>query len=335
MTSPGSPLPSGAATARTPVTLIRSDSDVATPLYDRLPSLLSKAGADISLQPIAATKVDTDLINAVRATGVALMGFQFGRREAGELPPIVQLRQALGVYANLRPIQSRAGIHSRFGDLDLWLVRETTEDVYAHLEHESLPGVFESLKVTTRAACERIVRTAFEVARKHGRKTVTTVHKSNIMKLSDGLFLRVSQEIAKEYPDIAHDEVIVDACCMKLVLKPQQFDVLVMGNLFGDIVADLCAGLVGGPANTPSINLGPGVAVFTVGQRGARKADVDDPVPLVLSTLYLLEHLGHTAARRRLGAAAEAVVTEDGLRTPQLGGEASCGAWLDALEARL
>ncbi|HMV67158.1 MAG TPA: isocitrate/isopropylmalate family dehydrogenase [Myxococcota bacterium] len=322
-----------------PVTLVRGDSDSlgasSADVSSRLQELFDAAGADVSFVPVEARdgRVTPDLIAAIRDTGLALMGFQWGRREQGEVPPIVQLRKELGSYANIRPIRSLPGVPSVFDDVDLLVVRETTEDVYAMLEHQSLPGVFESLKVTTRATCERISRFAFETARARGRRKVTTVHKSNIMKKSDGMLLRVSQEIAAEYPDIDHDEVIVDALCMKLVLTPQRFDVLLCGNLYGDIVGDLASGLTGGAVNTPSINLAPGATLFTIGQRG-RYESGSEALPMVLASLYLLEHLGQLGPRKRLGDAAERAVL-DGIRPDMIGGDADGPAWLTAVLDRL
>jgi isocitrate dehydrogenase (NAD+) len=317
-----------------PVTLVQSDAsdpDVAA----RMQTLFARAGADVALRPYDARdgRVTPELVAAIRETGVALMGFQWGRREKGELPPIVQLRKALGVYANVRPIKSLSGVPSVFDDVNLAIIRETTEDVYALKEHQSLPGVYESFKVTTKATCERIARVAFEFARARGRKKVTTVHKSNIMKLSDGMFLRISQEVAKDFPDIEHDEVIVDALCMKLVLTPQKFDVLLCGNLYGDIVGDLVAGLTGGAVNTPSINLAPDATVFTIGQRG-HYAHGSDALPMTIVALYLLEHLGQHEARRRLGSAAEAAV-RDGVLPEMIGGTAEGGAFYQAVLDRL
>jgi len=316
------------------ITLVLED-DSNLDIWKTLEAVIQKAGASVHFSNFVCQEGDVDdaVVGAIRETGVALMGFQWGQREAGKLPPIVQLRKALGTHTCLRPIRSLPGIESVWEGVDLWMVRETTEDIYAHLEHESLPGVFESVKVTTQAACERICREAFELARAKGRKKVTTVHKSNIMKLSDGMFLRVSKAVAKDYPDIAHDEVIVDALCMKLVLNPNQFDVLVCGNLFGDIVGDLCAGLVGGPANAPSINLGDDVAVFTTGQ-SAVVDDRTDAFPLLLSALYMLEHLGELDARARLGAAAEGAVA-DGIVPILANGDADWNTYLDAVSARL
>jgi isocitrate dehydrogenase (NAD+) len=317
-----------------PVTLVQGDTND-THVIGRMQELFDASGASVVLRPYDARdgRVTPELVGAIRETGLALMGFQWGRRDQGAVPPMVELRRALGVYANVRPIKSLPGVPSKFDDVDLIICRETTEDVYAMLEHESLPGVFEGLKVTTRATCERISRFAFELARARGRKKVTTVHKSNIMKKSDGMFLQVSQEVATEYPDIQHDEVIVDALCMKLVLTPQKFDVLVCGNLYGDIVGDLAAGLTGGAVNTPSINMAPGAVVFTIGQRGGIESG-SDSLPMLLAALYLLEHMGQLDARRRLGAAAEQAVLA-GIKPKMIGGTADAKTYFDAVIARI
>ena len=254
-----------------------------------LKSLVHRAGIDVEwVEP------GPDTAAAIRETGAALVGFQRGQRDEGKLPPAVLLRRELGIYAQERPIRDLTGVSGRFTDVDILVVRETTEDVYASLEHESIPGVFESLKVTTRAACERIARYAFEVARARGRKKVTIVHKANIMKLSDGMFLRVGRQVALDYPDIACDEFIVDALCMRIVLDPSRFDVLLCGNLFGDIVSDMCAGLVGGASMAPALNVGDGVVVATVGHESTT------PLTLAIPMLYLLRHLGDHAAAEQL-----------------------------------
>ncbi len=315
-----------------PVTLVRGDSTDQV-VVDLLQPLLKAAGADITFEtppPDDSPRPSEGLLESIRRNKVALVGFYWGNREVGELPPIVQLRKALGIYADMRPLVSREGIDSVYQGVDLWVVRETTEDIYANLEHESVPGVFESLKVTTAGACERIARHAFEFARAKGRKKVTIVHKSNIMKLSDGLFLRTAKKVAEDYPDVECDEVIVDACCMKLVVNPHQFDVLLTGNLFGDIVGDLGAGLVGGRVNAPSINMGDDCTLFSVAQRGS----ADDPMPMLMSTLYLLEHLGLDDARQRLGDAAQ-VAIGGAARPLSLGGKADARTFFAAVEAAL
>jgi len=260
------------------ITLVPGDKPE---LADNLKALVHTAGIDITWE-----EPGGDLVTSIRRNGAALVGFQHGDRDRGQLPPAVTLRRDLAIYAQERPIRALTGVASRFTDVDILVIRETTEDVYTSLEHESIPGVFESLKVTTRAACERIARYAFEVARARGRKKVTIVHKSNIMKLSDGMFLRVGREVSRDYPDITCDEFIVDALCMRIVLDPTRFDVLLCGNLFGDIVSDMCAGLVGGAAMAPALNVGDGVVVATAGQQSAT------PLALAIPMLYLLRHLG-------------------------------------------
>jgi isocitrate dehydrogenase (NAD+) len=220
------------------------------------------------------------------------------------------LRRDLGLFAQLRPAKPVAGLPCRFQETDLLVVREITEDVYAHLEHESIPGVFESLKVTTRAACERIARYAFELARLQGRKRVTIVHKANIMKLSDGLFLRTAREVSENYPDIETNDVIVDALCMKVVLDPSKFDVLLCGNLFGDIVGDLVAGLVGGRSNTPAITIGADGTVMCTAGHGSRSGEAD-LLTVLLPALHLLRHLDEPAAADRLHTAIETALQSD------------------------
>jgi len=258
-------------------------------LAHQLQATVADAGIDVSWEDPG-----DDLAASIRNSGAALVGFQRGRRDEGELPPAVQLRRDLGIYAQERPIRTLEGVASRFSGVDILVVRETTEDVYTSHEHESIPGVFESLKVTTRGACERIARYAFDVARARGRKKVTIVHKSNIMKLSDGMFLRVGRQVAEDYPDIECDEFIVDALCMRIVLDPSRFDVLLCGNLFGDIVSDMSAGLVGGAAMAPALNIGEGVVVATTGH------DSHSPLTLAIPLLYLLRHLGDEDSAQRL-----------------------------------
>jgi isocitrate dehydrogenase (NAD+) len=265
------------------------------------------------------------------------MGYHYAHRDENAPPPIVGLRKQLGLFANLRPIRTLKGVPHRHDDLDLVVIRESTEDIYAHLEHESIPGVFESLKVTTRAACERIIRYAFEYARRHGRKKVTIVHKANIMKRSDGLFLKVGREIAAEFPDIASEDVIVDALCMKLVISPGKFDVLVAGNLYGDIVADLAAGLAGGASNCPSINLGDDHHVFAAARgdlAAHRGTDQGNVLGLLVPALSLLKHLGEGAAAARILEATERALA-GGTLPSAIGGSATTSGFTDAVCANL
>jgi len=203
-----------------------------------------------------------ELIDSIRKNKVALKGPVTTPIGQGFPSVNVGLRKALDLYANLRPVQNLPGVISRFQGVDLVIVRENTEDLYAGLEHEVVPGVVESLKIITARASTRISEFAFEYARRHGRKKVTAIHKANIMKLSDGLFLDCAREVSRAYPDIKYDERIVDATCMQLVLRPESFDVLLLENLYGDIVSDLCAGLVGGLGVVGAANLGSAAAVF-------------------------------------------------------------------------
>ena len=309
------------------------------PTFRRVQKVLAAAGADITWDEPSEGATFSDMLKSAKRTGLALVGHQ---RWSGEgLSPAVALRDELGVYAQHRPVRPLPGIPSRHQDVDLLVVRETTEDVYAHLEHESLPGVFESLKVTTEESCERIARHAFEVARATGRDSVTVVHKANIMKLSDGMFLRVAQRVAASFPEVACNDVIVDALCMKLVLNPGQFEVLLCGNLFGDIVADLCAGLVGGPSNAPSINFSKagehGVALFTAGHGDRRElvgTEHASPLPILVPAMHLLRHIGQEGEAERLHDATAATL-EAGLRPRAMGGTATREEICSAIESRL
>lgn len=254
--------------------------------------------------------------------------------------PTAHLRKVLDLYCNIRPMRNIWGIKCKYPDLDVVIIREATEDVYAGIEHEVIPGVVETLKVTTARACDRISRAAFEYARQRGRKKVTTVHKANIMKLADGLFLEVSRKVAAEYPEIQHNDLIVDNCAMQMVSKPQQFDVLLLGNLFGDIMSDLCAGLIGGISLVPSINVGEdGIRIYESPHGNAPELvgrDLANPLPLLTPALHMLRYLGEQDAFDRIIAATRQVL-EQGVMTEDLGGTASSSqfvrAVVDALRA--
>jgi isocitrate dehydrogenase (NAD+) len=250
----------------------------------------------------------------------------------------VGLRKALDLYANLRPVKNIPGVAARWSGVDLIIVRENTEDLYSGLEHVIIPGVVESLKIITTAASTRIAEYAFDYAQRNGRKKVTSVHKANIMKLGDGLFLESTRTVAKRFPNVTYDERIVDAACMHLVMRPEQFDVLVLPNLYGDIVSDLCAGLVGGLGVVPGANIGTDVAVFEAVHGTAPDIagkDVANPTALLLSGVMMLRHLGETDTAARVMAALERVLTEGKVRTRDLGGTATTteftGALCDAL----
>lgn len=274
---------------------------------------------------------------SVRSTKTALMAYHHGRRDEGVLPPIVQLRTEVKSFANVRPVHLLKGLPSRFEKVDLAVVRETTEDIYAHLEHESIPGTYESLKVTTAHACERIARFAFDYARETGRSKVTIVHKANIMKMSDGMFLRTARSVAADYPDIAVEDVIVDALCMKLIIHPERFDVLVAGNLFGDIIADVCAGIGGGPSNCPSVTVSEdGTRLFSAPHGDAPGSDPAraNPLTVLLPTVIMLRHLGEDLAADRLMGAIEAVL-ETGTHPIGMGGSATADGFCAAVTAKL
>jgi isocitrate dehydrogenase (NAD+) len=246
----------------------------------------------------------------------------------------VGLRQTLDLYSNLRPVANLPGVTARFQNIDLVIVRENTEDLYAGLEHVVVPGVVESLKIITEKASTRIARFAFEHARTHSRKKVTAIHKANIMKLSDGLFLESARAVAKQFADIAYDERIVDAACMQLVMKPEQFDVLLLPNLYGDIVSDLCAGLVGGLGLVPGANLGEKGAVFEAVHGSAPDIagqNLANPIALLMSALMMLDHIGEGGAAARVRAALTRILIAGRVRTRDLGGDATTSAFADAL----
>lgn len=250
----------------------------------------------------------------------------------------VGLRKALNLYSNLRPVENLPGVASRAEHVDLIIVRENTEDLYAGLEHVVVPGVVESLKIITAVASTRIAEFAFAFARRHKRKKVTAVHKANIMKLSDGLFLESARGVASAFPDVAYEEKIVDAACMQLVMRPETFDVLLLPNLYGDIVSDLAAGLVGGLGVVPGANLGADAAVFEAVHGSAPDIagrNVANPTALLLSAVMMLRHIGEEAAATRIRQALYDTLTEGRVLTRDLGGTASTTEFAGAVERRL
>ena len=274
------------------------------------------------------------LIDSIRRNKVALKGPVTTPIAHGFTSVNVGLRKALDLYANLRPVWNLPGVAARFQGVDLVIVRENTEDLYAGLEHEVVPGVVESLKIITDRASTRIAHFAFQHARRHGRRRVTAIHKANIMKLSDGLFLECVRRAAREYTDITYDERIVDAACMQLVMHPEQFDVLVLPNLYGDIVSDLCAGLVGGLGVVGAANLGTEIGVFEAVHGSAPDIagkHLANPTALLLSAVLMLRHIDEGAAADRIMQALGAVLTAGAVRTRDLGGTASTLEFADAV----
>jgi isocitrate dehydrogenase (NAD+) len=248
--------------------------------------------------------------------------------------PNVTLRKRLGLYANVRPAKNLPGVKTPFPNVDIVVIRENSEDLYIGIEHVVVPGVVESLKIITEKASTRIARYAFEYARNNGRKLVTAVHKANIMKLSDGLFLRCCQEVAREYHDIEYKEMIVDNCCMQLVTNPGQFDVMVMENLYGDIVSDLVSGLVGGLGVTGSANVGDDVIVYEAVHGSAPDIagkGLANPTAVLMSSLLMLRNFGENAAADRVEKAVFAVFAEHKHITRDLGGKAGTKEFVKAV----
>jgi len=274
------------------------------------------------------------LIDSIRRNKVALKGPVTTPIAQGFTSVNVGLRKALDLYANLRPVWNLPGVDARFQGVDLVIVRENTEDLYAGLEHEVVPGVVESLKIITERASTRIAHFAFAHARRHGRKKVTSIHKANIMKLSDGLFLECVRRAARDYSDIKYEERIVDAACMQLVMHPEQFDVLVLPNLYGDIVSDLCAGLVGGLGVVGAANLGTEIGVFEAVHGSAPDIagkQLANPTALLLSAVMMLRHIDEGGVADRIMQALGAVLQARSVRTRDLGGTASTLEFADAV----
>ena len=279
-----------------------------------------------------------ELVDSIRRNKVALKGPVTTPIGQGFTSVNVGLRKALDLYANLRPVWNLPGVDARFQGVDLVIVRENTEDLYAGLEHEVVPGVVESLKIITERASTRIAHFAFTHARKHGRKKVTSIHKANIMKMSDGLFLESVRRVAREYIDITYDERIVDAACMHLVMHPEQFDVLVLPNLYGDIVSDLCAGLVGGLGVVGAANLGGEIGVFEAVHGSAPDIagkGLANPTALLLSAVLMLRHIDEAEAADRIMGALGRVLVAGAVRTRDLGGTASTLEFADAVSRKL
>jgi isocitrate dehydrogenase (NAD+) len=271
---------------------------------------------------------------AVRSARATLKGPTATPSGVGHRSVNVELRQKLQLYANYRPARSMAGIKSRYEDVDLIVIRENTEGLYSGLEHTVVPGVVESLRVITEKASARIARFAFDTARRQGRNRVTCVHKANILKLSDGLFLDTCRRVAAEYTDIAFDDSIVDSAAMKLVINPKSFDVLVMENLFGDILSDLTSGLVGGLGVTPSANVGEDAAVFEAVHGTAPDIagkGLANPTAVILSGVLMLRYLGEREAADRVENAVRQVIAKGQHTTGDLGGKASTDQFTDAI----
>jgi isocitrate dehydrogenase (NAD+) len=281
-----------------------------------------------------------EVFASLEVTRVGLKGPTATPIGGGHASINVALRKKLGLYTNFRPVRMLPGLKTRFQDLalDMAIFRENTEDLYAGLEHEVVPGVVESLKIITQKASLRIARAAFEYARRFGRKKVTAIHKANIMKLSDGLFLKCCREVAAQFPEIVYNELIVDNACMQLVIRPETFDVLVLPNLYGDIISDLAAGLVGGLGIVPGANIGDHHAIFEAVHGTAPDIagkGLANPTALMQSAVLMLAHIGEREASARLQAAIAKVYAEGAHLTGDVGGKDSTLGFTDAVIAAM
>ena len=324
------------------VTLIPGDG-IGPEITESVVKVIEASGADIEwdrqLAGIPAVQeygdsVPDQLLDSIRRNKVALKGPLTTLVGKGFRSANVTLRKTLDLYVNLRPVRSIGGISSRFEKVDLVIVRENTEDLYSGIENLISPGVTQAIKVVTERASHRISRYAFEHARKTGRKKITLVHKANIMKISDGLFLQSFEEVAKDYPDIVAENKIVDALAMNLVMDPSKFDVLLLGNMFGDIVSDLAAGLVGGLGVVPGANIGEDYAIFEAVHGSAPDIagkNLANPCALLFSALLMLRHLGENAAADRIWKSVLVTLAEGRCLTRDLGGECSTTEFTDEL----
>lgn len=330
----------------TRITLIPGDG-IGPEIMHAAARVIDAAGADIEWEVHDAgmkifaeqnTAVPATLLESIRRNKIALKGPLTTFVGKGFASANVMLRKELDLYANLRPVRNLGGIASRYDDVDIVIVRENTEDLYSGIEHVVVPGVTVSIKVITSLASERIARFAFEYARKRNRKKITAVHKANIMKLTDGLFLESARKVAAQYPDIEFEDQIVDALCMKLVMDPHRFDVLLLSNLYGDIVSDLAAGLVGGLGVVPGANYGDEYAVFEAVHGSAPDIagkGIANPLAVLFSGIMMLRRLNRDDIADRIKNAAFAVLKEGKVRTPDLGGRATTEQFADAIIAKL
>ena len=295
-----------------------------------------EAGAEYA--EVSGELIAPGTLDAIEACGWALKGPTATPIGKGFRSINVQLRQRFATYANLRPVHTLPGVPTRFENVDLVIVRENTEDLYKGIEYMLTDDIANGVKLITRPACEKICRFAFDYARKNGRKKVTAVHKANIMKLTDGLFLRTFREVAEDYPDIEANDCIIDALCMKLVQRPEQFDVLVAPNLYGDIISDLCAGLVGGLGFAPSANIGDKTRIYEAVHGSAPDIagqDKANPSAILMAFAMMLNDLGMTDKADKLNTAIQAQVAEGKVITADIGGTAGTKEFTQAVIARL
>lgn len=326
------------------IVLIPGDG-IGPEVTDAAKKVLAAAGANIAWHtcPAGASAVEQQgydnvlpeiTLDAIRKYKVALKGPVGTPVGKGFKSVNVQLRQKLNLYAAVRPVRSLAGVKTRYDNIDLVIVRENTEGLYSGIENEVVPGVVTSLKVASEPACTRIAKYAFDYARERHRKKVTVFHKANIMKLTDGLFLNCTRKIREAYPDIAYDEVIIDAGCMKLVQDPTKYDVMLMENLYGDLLSDLCAGLVGGLGVVPGSNIGSDYAVFEAVHGSAPDIagkDFANPLAVIMSSVMMLNHLHEYTAADKIKTAYNTILADGKFVTKDLGGTLGTRAFTDHL----
>ena len=323
------------------VTLIPGDG-IGPEVTNAMVKVVEASGAKINWEKVQAgeaviekynTAIPDYVIDSIKKNKVAIKGPITTPVGKGFKSVNVTLRQKLDLYVNLRPIKSFKGIKSRYEDVDLVIVRENTEDLYAGIEHKIGDYAAESIKIITKPACERICKFAFDYAKDNSRKKVTGVHKANIMKLSDGLFLNTFREVAKDY-NIESDDLIVDAAAMNLVLNPENYDVMVMPNLYGDILSDLCSGLVGGLGIIPGANIGKDVAVFEAVHGSAPQIagqNIANPTAIIQSAVMMLKYLGEVDAAKKIEKALEEVFLKGEKLTVDLGGNSTTEEFTDEI----
>jgi isocitrate dehydrogenase (NAD+) len=324
------------------ITLIPGDG-IGPEVASTVVRIIEAAGVDVTWETHYAgaqalekfgTTLPPELLESIKRNKVALKGPITTPIGKGFTSVNVGLRKALDLYANVRPIRALPNVPCRYPELNLVIVRENTESLYAGLEHVVVPGVVESLKIITEKASTRIARYAFEYSRREGRKRITCGHKANIMKLSDGLFLDCFRKVAENYPDIEADDKIIDNACMQLVMRPEQFDVMLLENLYGDIVSDLCAGLIGGLGLVPGANIGELGAVFEAVHGSAPDIagqGIANPTALLLSGILMLRYLDERAAAEKTENALFEVFQEGKVRTRDIGGTAKTAEFADAI----
>lgn len=328
-----------------PVTLIKGDG-IGVEIADSVIEIFSSAGVPIEWEVAEAglscyektgTALPKETLDSIIRNKVALKGPTTTPIGAGHKSVNVTIRKSLELFANVRPAKSFPGILTRFNNVNILIVRENIEDTYSGIEHMQTPDIAQCLKVITRPGSMAVIRYSFELARSLGRKRLTCVHKANIHKIADGLFLECFREVAKDYPEIQADDIIVDNVCMQLVTRPEQFDMLVLPNLYGDIVSDLCAGLIGGLGVAPGGNIGNGIAVFEAVHGSAPDIagkGLANPTALLLSSLQMLEHLGLFSYARRIEEAMRVTLVQ-GIKTKDLGGNATTNEFTKAIIANL